>query len=234
MIKCKYMAEDLIKINDFSQETRNKVVEILDIILYKIELFLSTNNDTEKADNVELPFFYKEYEHISLHDVKKVTGILEKHFGKLGFKFPLRSIDKAKTTASWKNLYNEIKNFRDSIKSKRPVLSGDKIVELLIVKPNTDSNNYLVVVNQKFNKPIKADQAKPSWELLFEIANDKEVAYSDNHKTSLDYFNSNKRCKLYTQTGLSLTKILQRENRYIVPIIKIGVISEKAYKLKIA
>lgn len=232
MIKCKYMAEDLIKINDFSQETRNKVVEILDVILYKLELFLATNN-TEKTDYVEMPFFYKEYEHLSLHDVKKVTEILEKHFGKLGFKFPLRGIDKTKTTASWKNLYYEIKNFCDSVKSKRPILSGDKIVELLIVKPNTDSNNYLVIVNQKFNKPIKADRAKPSWELLFEITNDKEVAYSDKYKTSLDYFNSNKRCKLYTQTGLSLTKILQRENRYIVPIIKIGVISEKAYKLKI-
>lgn len=228
------MAEDLIKINDFSQETRNKVVEILDIILCKLELFLSTNNDTEKTDNVELPFFYKEYEHISLHDVKKVTEILEKHFGKLGFGFPLRSIDKTKTTASWKNLYVEIKNFRDSLKSKRPVLSGDKIADILIVKPNTDSNNYLVIVNQKFNKPIKADQAKPSWELLFEIANNKEVTYSDEYKTSLDYFNSNKRCKLYTQTGLSLTKILQRESRHIVPAVKIGIITEKSYKQKIA
>jgi hypothetical protein len=228
------MAENLIKIDDFSQETRNKVVEILDIILYKLELFLATNNDTEKADYVEMPFFYKEYERISLHNVKKVTEVLEKHFGKLGFKFPLRGIDKTKTTASWKNLYNEIKNFHDSLKSKRPILSGDKIAEMLIVEPSTDSNSYLVIINQKFNAPIKADRAKPSWELLFQIATEKEVAYSDSHKTSLDFFNSNRRCKLYTQTGLSLTKILQRENRYIVPVIKIEVISEKAYKQRIA
>jgi len=228
------MAENLIKIDDFSQETRNKIVEILDIILYKLELFLATNNNTEKADHIETPFFYKEYEHLSLHDVKKVTEILEKHFGRLGFKFPLRGIDKTKATASWKNLYNEIKNFRDSLKSKRPILSGDKIVDILIVKPNTDSNNYLVVVNQKFNTPIKADRAKSSWELLFQIATDKEVAYSDSHKTSLDYFNSNRRCKLYTQTGLSLTKILQRESRNIVSAVRTGVITEKAYKLKIA
>jgi len=228
------MAENLIKIDDFSQETRNKVVEILDIILYKLELFLATNNDTEKADYVEMPFFYKEYERISLHNVKKVTEVLEKHFGKLGFKFPLRGIDKTKTTASWKNLYNEIKNFHDSLKSKRPILSGDKIAEILIVRPSTDSNNYLVVINQKFNTPIKADRAKPSWELLFQIATEKEVAYSDSHKTSLDFFNSNKRCKLYTQTGLSLTKILQRESRSIVPAVRIGIITEKAYKQKIA
>lgn len=227
------MAEDLIKIDDLSSETRNKVAEILDIILYKFELFLTSNN-AEKADHIEMPFFYKKYEYIGLDDVKKVTEILKKHFGKLGFKFPLRGIDKTKPTASWKSLYSEIKNFRDSIKSKRPILSGDKIAEILIVKPATDSNNYLVIVNQKFNKLIKADRAKPSWELLFEIANNKETSYSDKYKTSLDYFNSNKRCKLYTQTGLSLTKILQRENRYIVPIIKIGVITEKAYKLKTA
>ncbi|HPA25841.1 MAG TPA: hypothetical protein PLK76_03735 [bacterium] len=227
------MAENLIKINDFSQETRNKIVEILDIILYKLELFLATN-DTENADYVEMPFFYKDQERLSLHDVQKVTEILEKHFGKLGFKFPLRGIDKTKTVASWKNLYNEIKNFRDSLKSKKPILSGDKIADILIVKPGTDSNNYLVIVNQKFNTPIKADRAKPSWELLFQIATDKEVAYSDNYKTSLDYFNSNKRCKLYTQTGLSLTKILQRESRNIVPAVRIGVITEKAYKQRIA
>ena len=233
MIKCKYMAKDLIKIDDFSQETRNKVVEILDIILYKLELFLTTSNDAEKADYVEMPFFYKEYEYLSLHDVKKVTEILEKHFEKLGFKFPLRGIDKTKPTASWENLYNEIKNFRDSLKSKRPIFSGDKIADILIVKPNTDSNNYLVIVNQKFNTPIKADRAKPSWDLLFEIANNKEVTYSDEHKTSLDYFNSNKRCKLYTQTGLSLTKILQRESRNIVSAVRIGIITEKSYKQKI-
>lgn len=227
------MAENLIKIDDFSQETRNMIVEILDIILYKLELFLTTNS-TKETDQIEMPFFYLEKQRFDLHDVKKVTEILEKYFGKLGFKFPLRGIDKTKETASWEELYNEIKNFRGSIKSRRPILSGDKIAELLIVKPNTDSNNYLVIVNQKFNKPIKADRAKPSWELLFTIANDKEVLYSDEHKTSLDYFNSNKRCKLYTQTGLSLTKILQRENRYIVPVIKIEVISEKAYKQRIA
>jgi hypothetical protein len=227
------MAENLIKIDDLSSETRNKVAEILDIILYKLELFLATN-DTEKADYVEMPFFYEEYEHLSLHDVQKVTEILETHFGKLGFKFPLRGIEKTKPIASWKSLYHEIKNFRDSIKSKRPILSGDKIVEILIVKPATDSNSYLVIVNQKFNTPIKADRAKPSWELLFQIATNKEVAYSDNHKTSLDFFNSNKRCKLYTQTGLSLTKILQRESRHIVPSIRIAIITEKAYKLKIA
>ncbi len=227
------MAENLIKIDDFSQETRNMIVEILDIILYKLELFLTTDN-TKETNYVEMPFFYLEKQRFDLHDVKKVTELLEKYFGKHGFKFPLRGIDKTKTTASWEELYNEIKNFRDSIKSKRPILSGDKIAELLIVKPNTDSNNYLVIVNQKFNKSIKADRAKPSWELLFTIANDKEVLYSDEHKTSLDYFNSNKRCKLYTQTGLSLTKILQRENRYIVPVIKIEVISEKAYKQRIA
>lgn len=233
MIKYKYMAEDLIKIDELSPETRNKITEILDIILYKFELFL-TSNYAEKAGHIEMPFFYKEHEDVSLHDVKKVTEILEKHFGKLGFKFPLRGIDRTKKTASWKNLYNEIKNFRDSIKSKRPILSGDKIADILIVKPNSDSNNYLVIVNQKFNTPIRADRAKPSWELLFTIANDKEVIYSNEYKTSLDYFNSNKRCKLYTQTGLSLTKILQRENRYITPIVKIGIITEKAYKQKVA
>lgn len=225
--------ENLLKIKDLSTETRNKIVEILDVILYKFELFFATEKDAQKIEYIEMPFFYKEYEHISLHDVKKTTVILEEHFGQLGFGFPLRGIERSKPKASWEKLYQELKNFRDVIKFKKPVMVGDKIVDLIIVKSNDDGKKYSIIVNQRFDQPVEANRAKPSWDLLFKVANDKEVIFSGEHKTSIDYFNSNNRCKLYTKTGLSITKIIHRDGGVVRPTVKMSVIAEKAYKQKI-
>jgi len=101
------------------------------------------------------------------------------------------------------------------------------IEKLDIVKPK-NGDKFLVVVNDDYQNPIKVDKAKPSWEMLFMVAEEEELE-GKNYKASLEYFNTNRRCKLYTQTGCSLTKIFKTEY-YIVPMIPIEMIGDKAFK----
>lgn len=227
------MAENLLEINDFSTATRDKIVEILDIILYKFEMLLATDKNIEKRKYIETPFNEKRYEHISLGDVKRTTEILDKNLGSLGFRFSISGIDRIKLKSSWEGIYQEIKDFRDTVQVKKSAITSDEIVDLIIVKPKNDSNSYLVIVNQRFNQPIEADRAKPSWNLLFEIVKNRELAFFGEYKASLDYLNSNSRCKLYTQTGLSITKILYRDGGMVKPAVKIKMITDKAYKQKV-
>ena len=77
------------------------------------------------------------------------------------------------------------------------------------------------------------DKARGSWNLLFMVAQ-KEMAtsYRGEHKNSVDYFNTNAKNRIYTQTGYKLTKILKMEGGCIVPEdgIEINIISEKAFE----
>lgn len=109
--------------------------------------------------------------------------------------------------------------------------SGKIFIEKLeVVRPNNKSNKFLIIVNENYEhqKQISGDRAKPSWDMLFRIAAGEELMGS-NFKPSLEYFNTNKLCKLYTQTGCSLTKIFKTEYR-ITALIPIVIITEKAFK----
>lgn len=227
------MKENLMKIEDLSAMTREKIVEILDIILYHFEMILVTDENVENRTFMDTHFDERKYEYLSFGDIRRTGEILENHFGNLGFKFKIIQIDRIVPEASWKNLHREIKNFREVVYGKKTPMTGETIVELMVVKPDQESNKYQIIVNQKFNKPIEADRATSSWKFLFDLAISKRIPYTDTHKTNIDYFNSNKKCKLYTQTGLSITKIFQRDSRFVKALIPIEVITQKAYKQKL-
>lgn len=120
-------------------------------------------------------------------------------------------------------------DLRPELKEKKQGKWQKNSVERLeVVRPKSKSNRFLIVVNKDYQKPIQGDRAKTSWGMLFEVAGGKELIGSE-YKASLEYFNTNKRCKVYTQTGCSLTKIFKTEY-YIVSAIPIEMISEKAFK----
>lgn len=106
------------------------------------------------------------------------------------------------------------------------------INSITCVRPKS-GDKFLVIINDNYQNTIKGDRAKPSWNLLFGIAEGKEKWYDTGYKNSLDYFNSNKLNRLYTQTGYKITKILKIEGGLIVPNIKLGVISEKVFKIRV-
>jgi hypothetical protein len=131
------------------------------------------------------------------------------------------------------------KNLEVEGKNKNPHTPPSKyITNLTIVRPMS-GHRFLVIVNNDYKKILRVSKIHPSWNLLFNVAeNPEEGAYTEKTKENdnyLYYFNGKKENKLYTQTGYKITKILQREDDFIKPMpnIKIDIISERQLKIKL-
>lgn len=134
--------------------------------------------------------------------------------------------------------YQEKEILKEGVRDIKRKVPTKFIKSIYCVKPKS-GNKFIMVINDDYQNTIKGDQAKLCWRLLFEVAEKVEkgkegIWYSEeNHKNLLDYFNSNKSNRIYTQTGYKITKILKVEGGYIVPTIKLKVISEKAFKTRL-
>jgi len=134
--------------------------------------------------------------------------------------------------------FNEAyEEFREKIESlklentakKEIKQKSNTINKIIIVKPKT-GNRFKIIINDDYHlRPLYGDRAKPSWNLLFRVA-DGDLIEDREYKSSFDFFNSNEKCRLYTQTGYPKTKILKRESGYIKPAVEIKTITEKAFK----
>jgi hypothetical protein len=127
------------------------------------------------------------------------------------------------------------KNSDNAEPARKKALMGraktvSKFIEKLVcVRPKQQSRKYKIVVNDDYAKPIEVDRSPNStWDYLFRVAEGEELAAGDR-KAALDYLNSNKQSRLYTQTGLELTKILKTDNHVIVSNIKMEVIDETTF-----
>lgn len=114
-------------------------------------------------------------------------------------------------------------------KEKEAKQKSKTIDKIVIVKPKS-GNRFKIIINDDYHqRPLDGDRAKPSWNLLFRVA-DGDLIEEQEYKSSFDFFNSNEKCRLYTQTGYPKTKILKRESGYIRPAVEMAIITEKAYK----
>lgn len=115
------------------------------------------------------------------------------------------------------------------LKEKEVKQKSNTIDKITIVKAKS-GNRFKIIINDDYHqRPLDGDMAKPSWNLLFKVA-DGDLIEEQEYKSSFDFFNSNEKCRLYTQTGYPKTKILKRESGYIRPVIEMEIITEKAYK----
>jgi len=91
----------------------------------------------------------------------------------------------------------------------------------------TDESKFKVAVNQDYTNILIFDKKSINGEILYELAETGRAPYS---KSAFDYINRNQNNRLYTQTGLNLTKILQQDGASIVadPQVKIEMLSSKA------
>ena len=107
------------------------------------------------------------------------------------------------------------------------------IKKITCVKQNY-TNNYLIIINNDYQFPLEVDGSKSSWQLLFEVAENKSTFRDPEKKVknNLYFLNSKKDCKLYSQTGYKPEKILDQKGEIISALIDIGVISEKQYKIR--
>ncbi len=125
------------------------------------------------------------------------------------------------------------KNFESKYKVGKIVTmetlgSKSEQIKKLTLIGSKDTIKYRVVVNDDYDNIIQVGKGKTgsTWKLLWAVAT-KEPVSAANRKTSFDYLNSNKKCVLYEQTGLKLTKILVTRSGRILPGIPMEIISDK-------
>ncbi len=126
-----------------------------------------------------------------------------------------------------KRVNNEIKKQLISPRNKSFIRGDDAINKITLCKIGSD---LMVAVNDDFKNYIEVNlQNNESWGNFYKIAFGEEVKHK---KSIIDYFNSNKKNKLYSKTGLPPQKILRRKNDMIEFNIEKEIIMEKAFKLR--
>jgi len=125
-----------------------------------------------------------------------------------------------KPTGSFK-----IKDILDKL-SRQDSLA-EKVQKLTCIR-QPDTKRYLIIVNNVAEKAIEVDGAQPTWELLLKIADGEHIKMHTQYKSAIDYLNNNKNNKIYTKTGLALSKILRVSGSEVLANIPITTQSQKA------
>ncbi|MEK7658848.1 MAG: hypothetical protein AAB352_03230 [Patescibacteria group bacterium] len=109
--------------------------------------------------------------------------------------------------------------------------TSNQIKEIICVEPkNSGINSGKLVINGNYQKPISVDLRK-NWHILFEVA--RSIGHTIDCQTGcedfLELINTNKKCKIYSHTKYTPTKILKNESGQITSAISIEVMSDKIY-----
>jgi len=92
-----------------------------------------------------------------------------------------------------------------------------------VLEDKTENKKVIIYVNENYSKPIELNRGK-YYKQIYNLAKDREINYT---KGLYSYFNSNKDNPLYKKYGFLPSVILKKEDNYIVPNIKINIISQK-------
>lgn len=121
----------------------------------------------------------------------------------------------------------------DKLMQKYGGTSGTKVRSILFVERDHGHPNA-IVVNEDYDNPIGIGSMKGGWKMLYDIARDEYVdeTYDENRTEQyMDFFNSNRHNKLYTQSHCVITRILSiNDGRVEQAIEELNCISEKALK----
>jgi len=108
----------------------------------------------------------------------------------------------------------------------------DQIKEITIIKPHDpDKEHYRVVINEDYKNAKNIN--RKCWKKLIEVIEDEKEVVAE--KAIIDYFNYNKKCKIYYCGKYKLTNILERTKGIfkISPSVKTEIISKSAYKQRL-
>lgn len=213
------------------QNPYEDLIKTIDIILREIELsdkktvsLLTTNLPARGPEHPagRIKFFERLKEHGAIKDFS-VMNMAGMPYGLI-----LNQPNKDKLLEERQRLVNFDQPQSRKRSSARTLENKGSIKKLELVKPKA-GNKFKIIINEDYLNPIYGDRAMPSWDLLFRVA-EEELMDAENHKNAIDYFNSNKKCRLYTKTGHDCTKILKVEGGYISPAVEIKIITEKAFQ----
>lgn len=170
-----------------------------------------------------------------LKQLEKKEGVLK--ISKIGSDSVSIKVKKNKFNLLYKKIEREIEKLdlkRSQSVSKSSMKVGpDKFITKIICVDPGQKNKFKVVLNNDYENFIEGDKAKKCWYFLFQIAEEEFMPYQEEYKTYIDYFNSNKKNRIYTQTEYNIAKIFEIERGTVVPNIPMNIISEKAFQTRL-
>lgn len=117
-------------------------------------------------------------------------------------------------------------------KKKRALINN--IESIVCAGFEVGEDEFRVIINDSYKKPLLCKSKIFSWKVLYEIAKEKSFDFSSEDKekveNTIDYFNNNKNNKIYSGTHLNLTRILKLEGESVLPTMSITLITEKEFK----
>lgn len=106
-------------------------------------------------------------------------------------------------------------------------------IQSLVLVESGKSDRYIIVINECYEKPLVVGRKQKAWDMLFRVAEGERIKYS-TVKDQVDYLTVNRRCRLYTATQYPLCKILESVGDLVKAGVNLEIISDKAYKQRVA
>jgi len=111
--------------------------------------------------------------------------------------------------------------------NKGKIQKEQKINNIILVKPEEKTKKYKLIINNDFNNAKHLRYNKKTKGFIniinYEETGERQVNFD---KETLDYYNSHKKCPLYSDKKYKFTKILERDSYYLqgktIKILKIN------------
>lgn len=118
---------------------------------------------------------------------------------------------------------------------KAKKISSSVVESIICVKPEMNGQEFEVVVNGDYKEAFTCNRKIDSWDVLYEVADKGQYDIPDEEKekvkNTVDYFNTSKANKIYTNTKLNITRVLRIEDNRVLPVVSVSIktMSQKEY-----
>jgi hypothetical protein len=136
--------------------------------------------------------------------------------------------------------FEEIDEYLQSVRpNKNFQASGQQpkaqLIEKLTLIRTVSNASVKIVVNEDYKHPFKVSLNKAPWKLLLRLAEKEEPLCQNipSLKSIMDYLNSNDSCKLYTNSGKGLTKVIEQENGKVVQGVPMEAVSSQTFQQRL-
>lgn len=204
-------------VKDFTQQ---QVEDLLAVVIADPEIFL--RNDLGKQfDDTKLSFYRKKYQSLSMFEEKRYEAT--KHLlSKLNVWSEV-AIDEKYIHFTGKDSelfsqYPKIEILVDVLERKnRKFETGEELPPELQIKVielfSDDSNDYIVALNEKYNKTLEVSKIINVWEQFYILCENGYLSDSKEGQYLYDYFNFRFENKLYKWSGYPPQQLIEKSDK---------------------
>jgi len=167
-------------------------------------------------------------------DVRKITNRMYDSYAKLQQYIDRYNVGQAQEP-DLEQLDEYLGNLENPQKTEDSTPGQEQIRKITVVRTLVDSV-LNIVVNDEYDKAFEVGSTQSPWDLLLRLADKEKPSVNGLNldiRSTLDYVNTNYRCRLYTQSNKRPTKIIKEEAGRIVPVVEIEAIGHKTFQQRL-